>query len=123
MITMPNHDLVNHNSVKQDSVKSTIDEATLSEVASTAPTTQPTSKVSNKTPQNTQPTTEKVNERSLFRVEFGETNGILQVAKRGFDTPTAEIELFEFIKGEIIYREIGNESLIIAGREFKTNDT
>ena len=59
------------------------------------------------------------NERSLFRVEFGETNGILQVAKRGFDTPTAEIELFEFIKGEIIYREIGNESLIIAGREFK----
>ena len=62
-------------------------------------------------------------ERSLFRVEFGETNGILQVAKRGFDTPTAEIELFEFIRGEIIYREIGNESLIFAGKEFKTNDT
>ena len=63
------------------------------------------------------------NERSLFRVEFGETNGILQVAKRGFDTPTAEIELFEFFKGEIIYREIGNESFIFAGREFETNDT
>ena len=38
-------------------------------------------------------------------------------------TPTAEIELFEFIRGEIIYREIGNESLIFAGKEFKTNDT
>ena len=63
------------------------------------------------------------NEGSLFRVEFGETNSILQVAKRGFDTPTAEIEVFEFIRGEIIYREIGNKSLIFAGKEFKTNDT
>ena len=63
------------------------------------------------------------NERSLFRVEFGKTNGILQEAKRGFDTPTAKIELFEFIKGEVIRGEIGNESLILTGREFKTNDT
>ena len=62
-------------------------------------------------------------ERRLFRVEFGETNGILQVAKRGFDTPTAEIERFKFIKGEINFWEIGNESFIIAGMEFKTKDT
>ena len=62
-------------------------------------------------------------ERRFLGVEFGEANSILQVAKRGFDTPTAKIELFEAVKGEVICGEIGNKSLIFAGREFKTNDT
>lgn len=62
-------------------------------------------------------------ERSLFCVEFGETNGVLQVTERGFDTPTAEIEFFEFSRREVSRGEIGNESFISTGREFKTNDT
>ena len=61
-------------------------------------------------------------ERRLFRVEFGEANGILQVTKRGFDAPTAEIELFELVKGEVIRGKIGNERFIFSRREFKTDD-
>ena len=38
------------------------------------------------------------NERSLFRVEFGETNSILQVAKRGFDRGRGFERLIEAIE-------------------------
>ena len=55
-------------------------------------------------------------------MDFGQTNGILQVTKRGFDAPTTEIEFYELVRGEFIPGEIGNESLIFAGREFKSND-
>ena len=61
-------------------------------------------------------------EKRLFRVEFGKADGILEVTKRGFDTPATMIEFLEFIRREVIGGKVGNESLIFTGAKFETDD-